>query len=276
MALRFLTEPEPARGQAVSVAPGIRRIVAANPGPMTYHGTNTYLVEEDDGVTVIDPGPDDPNHLAALLAAAGGRIARIVFTHRHGDHVGAVMGLKAATGAPVMGKAHRDSRHPEPDAVVAEGDRIGRLAVVHTPGHASDHLCFARNDGILFSGDHVMSWNSSIVSPPDGDMAAFFASLERLLSRDDKLFLPGHGPPLSDPRRLVRSLLGHRRMREAAILRAIGERPLTTAEIVERLYGNVETVLKPAAERNVAAHLEKLQTERRAAAEGESGRWSAV
>lgn len=275
MALRFLTEPEPIRGQAVSVAPGIRRIVAANPGPMTYHGTNTYLVEEDDGVTVIDPGPDDSEHVAAIVAAAGGRVARIVFTHRHRDHVDAVPALKAMTGAPVMGQAHRDSRSPHADIVVNEGDCVGILTALHTPGHASDHLCFTRDDGVLFSGDHVMSWNSSVVSPPDGDMAAFFTSLERLLSRDDKLFLPGHGPPLPDPRRLVRGLLGHRRMREASIVRAVGEHPLTTVEIVARLYASVGPRLKPAAERSVIAHLEKLQAEGRVI-ESEGGHWSAA
>jgi glyoxylase-like metal-dependent hydrolase (beta-lactamase superfamily II) len=171
-----------------------------------------------------------------------------------------------------VGYSDGTSKSLDPDIAIHEGDRVGGLTALHTPGHASDHLCFARNDGVLFSGDHVMSWNSSIVSPPDGNMAAFFGSLERLLRRDDRIFLPGHGPPLPDPRPLVRDLLRRRQMREAAILSAIGKRPLTTGEVVDLLYGSVEPELKPAAERNVLAHLEKLRGEG-CAIKTEDGRW---
>lgn len=271
----FLTEPEPVRGAASVVAPGVRRIVAENPSFMTYHGTNTYLIEDADGITVLDPGPDDARHVAAILAAADGRVSRILLTHTHPDHVGAVPALRAATAAPTFGFHESADPNFTPDEKLREGDVVAGLLALHTPGHASDHLSFARADGFLFSGDHVMSWNSSIVSPPNGDMAAYFRNLERLLGRDDRFYLPGHGPALANPRDLVRELLGHRQEREAAIASAIAERPLGTAELVDRLYRHVNPWLKQAAERNVVAHLHKLRAEGLAAEAGD-GRWRAA
>jgi glyoxylase-like metal-dependent hydrolase (beta-lactamase superfamily II) len=268
---RFLTEPEPDYGHATQVAPSIRRIVAPNPSAFTYRGTNTYLIDNPHGVVVLDPGPEDAAHVAAIVDAAGGAVSRIVFTHTHPDHIGAVAALKAVTGAPVVGYPEPQAG-PKPDIAIREGDSIAGMTALHTPGHASDHLCFARGDGVFFSGDHVMSWSTSIVSPPDGDMADYFRSLERLLDRDDRLFLPGHGPPLPDPQRLVGELLEHRRERETAIMRALSDGPLTTAELVDRVYGPVGPAVKPLAERNIIAHLEKLQGERRASKSGD-GRW---
>ena len=175
--MNHLTEPEPPRGAAIEVGPGIRRIVAGNPGPMTYHGTNTYLVEEADGLAVIDPGPADAAHLEAVLAAAEGRIARILLTHSHTDHIGNLAGLRRATGAPVVAFGPEAA----PDLLPGHGEPIGGLSVLHTPGHAPDHLCFARADGVLFTGDHVMGWSSTMVPPPPrGDMAAYLDSLDGL------------------------------------------------------------------------------------------------
>jgi glyoxylase-like metal-dependent hydrolase (beta-lactamase superfamily II) len=159
-----------------------------------------------------------------------------------------------------------------PDVPLHDGDHIAGLTALHTPGHASDHLCFAGPDGILFSADHVMSWSSTVVSPPDGDMAAYFASLRRLLERDDLLFLPGHGPPLPEPRALVAELLHHRQAREAAIAAALGPSPVAPAAIVAGIYSQVHPTLLRAAERNVIAHLQKLAQEGRAVHEGEGWR----
>jgi glyoxylase-like metal-dependent hydrolase (beta-lactamase superfamily II) len=261
----FLTEPEPPRGVPTEVLPGISRIVAANPGPMTYWGTNTYLLDGPDGTWVLDPGPADPAHVAAILAATP-RVARIVITHHHADHVGALPMLIAATGAPVYGPAlpPLDLEHK-----VADGELCGAWLAVHTPGHAADHLCWEQND-ILFSGDQVMSWNTSVVV----DMAAYIASLRRLLERPATLYLPGHGPPLADPHRLVRHLLGHRLQREAAIVRALDDGPQTIDQLVARLYPELDPKLRGAAARSVTAHLQKLAQESRVTEDGET--WRAI
>jgi glyoxylase-like metal-dependent hydrolase (beta-lactamase superfamily II) len=265
----FLTEPEPPRGRAEPIAPGVLRVVAANPSVMTYHGTNTWLIEGPDGFTVLDPGPDDPAHVQAILGATGGRVARILLTHTHHDHLGATAALKQATGAPTFG--FRDSAEPSFDADVKldDGDQVAGMTALHTPGHAPEQLCFARPDGALFSGDHVMSWNSSIVNPPKGDMAAYFASLERLLARDDRIYLPGHGPKLPDPQPFVRDLLKLRQAREEAIEAALRRSPADTRTLADTLYSQTHPMLRRAAERNVIAHLLKLEREGRAVQEGE-------
>ncbi len=260
----FLGETEPQRGLAIPIIDGVRRIVAPNPGPMTYHGTNTWLVDEPGGSVVIDPGPDDATHVAAILHATGGQVARILLTHTHPDHLGATAALQAATGAPVAAWPKPWASGFTPAQGLADGEQIGSLTALHTPGHASDHLCFARGD-LVFTGDHVMSWSTSIVSPPDGDMAAYMASLRRLLARADSLYLCGHGPPLSDPDMLVRAMLGHRMQREAAILRALEAGPRTEVELVAALYTGLAPNLVRAAQRSVLAHLLKLEAERRAA-----------
>jgi glyoxylase-like metal-dependent hydrolase (beta-lactamase superfamily II) len=264
----FLTEAEPPRGVPLDVLPGIRRIVARNPSVMTYQGTNTYLIEAEDGLTVLDPGPEDEQHVREIVAGAGEvPIRRIVLTHTHRDHFGAVSALQAATSVPVY--AWRRSAKPgfTPDMPLGDGDAVAGLTALFTPGHAADHLCFAYRlqDGrkILFSGDHVMSWSSSIVSPPDGDMLAYYRSLERLLDRDDELYLSGHGPVLPEPRTLVRELLGHRQRREATILRQLEQQDWSIAALAARLYAKTDPFLKVAAQRNVLAHLLKLTAEGR-------------
>jgi glyoxylase-like metal-dependent hydrolase (beta-lactamase superfamily II) len=265
--MHYLTEPEPLRGEAAEILPGIRRIVAANPGPMTYHGTNTWLVEEPEGIAVIDPGPEDPAHLDAVLAAAGGRIARILLTHGHRDHMGNLAALRRATGAPVWALAAEAA----PDGRPEDGAGIGGLVAVHTPGHAADHLCFARPGEVLFSGDHVMGWSSSVViPPPHGDMSAYLDSLRRLLARDEASYLPGHGPAITDPRPHVAALLERKLDRERQVLDAIAVGRADAAAIVGRLYA-VQPKLRRAAELSVLAPLAKLEAEGRVLSEGSEG-----
>lgn len=268
----FLTEAEPERGAKLPVLPGISRIVANNPGPMTYRGTNTYLIDAPEGVVVLDPGPDGhPEHVEAILRHAGGRIGLILVSHTHHDHVGAVPALQAATGAPTAGYRHSAAETFEPDIKLDHGGAVAGMTALHTPGHAADHLCFARDAGgekTLFSADHVMSWSTSIVSPPGGDMRHYFASLNLLLERDDDVYLPGHGPTLRQPRELARELLTHRMLREQAIARRLSDGPADTGTITDTLYAQVDPRLRRAAERNVLAHLLKLEAEGKATHDG--------
>jgi glyoxylase-like metal-dependent hydrolase (beta-lactamase superfamily II) len=274
-------------GVPVPVAPGVCRVVAANPSPMTFTGTATYLVGERD-LAIIDPGPDDPAHVAAVLAAVppGGRVRAILVTHSHRDHSGAVPAMRAATGAPVWAFGpHGEGRSPgmailaadaalgggegadtgfAPDRRLREGEVVEgegwRLLALHTPGHLSNHLSFALDGtGILFTGDTVMGWNTTLVSPPDGDMAAFMASLRRLQTRRDALFLPGHGNPVRDPQAMLAWQIAHREGREASILAALADGAADAAALARRIYVGLEPRLLPAAARNVLAHLLALE-----------------
>lgn len=260
--------------------PPIRPLLAPNPSPLTGTGTNTWLVGAT-ALAVIDPGPDDPAHLAAILGAVGPgqHVSHIVVTHAHLDHSALAPRLSAATGAPVhaFGTA-MDGRSPlmaslapslpatgegldhcfVPDHRLADGETLcgpdWSLTALHTPGHLGGHLCLALGD-ILFSGDHVMGWSTSIVSPPDGDMAAYMASLDRLAARSWSRFLPGHGAPVETPNDRVAELTAHRRLREAQILAALADGPALLPSLTARLYHDIPRRLLPAAERNVLAHL---------------------
>jgi glyoxylase-like metal-dependent hydrolase (beta-lactamase superfamily II) len=260
-------------GRLEPVAPGIRRIVANNPGPFTFRGTGTYIVGEGK-VAVIDPGPDLDEHVDALLDSLRGEtITHILVTHTHRDHSPAAAAVKTATGAPTYGFGpHAGGKRGEagveeggdwdftPDITVQDGDAIDgpgwRFEAVHTPGHTSNHLCFALPDGgILFSGDHVMGWSTSVIAPPDGDMAAYMASLDKLLRRGDAVYWPTHGPAITAPHEHVRAFIAHRREREAGILACLGDGVGRIDAMVERLYVGLNPSLKRAAERSVLAHL---------------------
>ena len=270
----FMTEPEPERGANLPIMPGISRIVCNNPGPMTYFGTNTYLIETEKGTVVLDPGPEDhPEHVDAIMRHTGGQIAFLLISHTHHDHVGAVAALQEKCGAPSVGFKVSGLDTFDADIKLSDGDMLAGLTALHTPGHALDHLCFglpAQNgDRVLFSADHVMSWSTSIVSPPGGDMRDYFDSLNLLLKRDDDVFLPGHGPALRDPRSLVGEMLAHRKIREKAIARKLEDGPATSFTLMDTLYSQIDPRLRRAAERNVIAHLMKMEIEGTAVLDGE-------
>lgn len=273
--MAFLKEPEPPRGVAHAAADGILRLVARNPGVMTYYGTNTYLIDHDGGFAVLDPGPStDEAHVGEILAATGGRVRAIVVSHGHADHVGAVADLKARTGAPTYG--FPDSIAPDfvPDVPLSQGDRFGDFEVLHTPGHARDHICLARADRLVLTADHIMGWNSSIVSPPNGDMGDYVRSLQMMIDRDDRVYLPGHGPALPAPRAYVEELLRRRVNRELEILEALRIRPQSVPELSRTLYAKTDPMLQNAAERNVMSHLQKLWKEGKV--EEDDAAWIAV
>jgi hydroxyacylglutathione hydrolase len=254
----------PADAEPVTIAPGLRRLTAPNPGPLTFRGTNGYLLGHD-AVTVIDPGPDDEAHVANLIKVAGAPIVRIVVTHDHSDHTGAVRRLAELTGAEIVGAPPNPAvkRPYRPDRVLGEGDTVetelGILRTIETPGHTAGHLCLAlEGSAHLFSGDHVMGWSTSVVVPPDGSMADYMASLDRLLVEPATIYLPGHGDPVADGPARVEELKQHRHAREAAILRAIKGRQRTVAEIVGAVYVGLDPKLRDAAALSVRAHLDWL------------------
>ena len=268
-----LTEPPPPYGTALQVQPGIRRIVASNSGPMTYNGTNSWLVDWDGGVVVIDPGSEDAAHLDAIVAEAGPRLSHILITHTHGDHIAGAATLSRRTGAPVAGYALDAEPGLSSWIRLRDGDRIGGLDVLHTPGHAMDHLCFVHDDGVLFSGDHVMGWSTSVVPPPPyGDLVAFIDNLRRVRDRDDRLMLSAHGPAIQHPRDLVQSLLDHRAAREASIAALLSSKPASLEAVLGRAYFNLRPELLYPARSNLLSHLNKLQAEGRAVSDADGWR----
>jgi len=280
-------------GVAQVVAPGVRRIVANNPGPYTFLGTNSYLVGSGE-VAVIDPGPADERHLKAIAAAVKGeRLAYILITHSHRDHCGGARALQTLAGGVVaaFGPTGTERGAPglnydfvdqafTPDRTLADGDTVrGRgfaLDVLHMPGHSPDHLCFALvGKRTVFTGDHVMGWNTTVIAPPEGNMAKFLASLERLMQRHDKMFLPAHGGRIQTPQRVVKAYIMHRKWREQTILACLDEGVRTIPSIVERLYGTLDAELKQAAALSVLAHLEHLINRDLVAAEAPAD-WSSA
>lgn len=283
-------ESRPRAGVIEWLEPGLRRLLAPNPSPMTHWGTNTYVLGEG-AVTVIDPGPALPAHYDALLAglAPGETVARLLVTHAHLDHSPLARPLAEATGAPVLAFGRAEDGRSEvmerlaaqglsgggegvdtsfaPDVTLTDGDRIalgdGRsLEVLHTPGHMAGHLSFALGDAV-FTGDHVMGWASTLISPPDGDLAAFLASCQRLLLRDDRIYYSAHGAPIEAPAARLAWLIAHRKTRESHILAELATGPATIRALAHAIYTDTPPALIPAAERNIFAHLIDLTSRNR-------------
>jgi glyoxylase-like metal-dependent hydrolase (beta-lactamase superfamily II) len=298
-----MTEPVPfnleldfAYAEAAELSPLVRRVIADNPSYFTFHGTGSYIVGRGK-VAIIDAGPDDPAHVEALLAAvAGEQVTHLLVTHTHRDHSPATAALKRATEAPSYGFGPHGTRRAgpaveegadydfTPDHRLRDGDVIEgegwTLGAVHTPGHTWNHLCFAlAEERALFCGDHVMGWSSTVISPPDGDMATYVASLNKLLGRDEVIYYPTHGAPIDQPAPFVRALIEHRAERERQIAQSLADGAETIAEMVALIYTDVPDALHGAAARSVLAHLIHMVETGRAECAGpleEGGRFSAV
>ncbi|MDB5759098.1 MAG: hydrolase [Burkholderia sp.] len=269
-------------GRTVQLSERVRRLTAPNPGYMTGPGTNSYLVGDADTLAIIDPGPDDLQHVEALLREAGATLRYIIATHTHMDHSPAARRLKELTGAEVLGMpppphAHQDQDFA-PDRVLRHGDRIAvgnaTLRVVHTPGHASNHLCYLlEEEKLLFTGDHIMQGSTVVINPPDGNMQAYFDALRALLDEDLEWLAPGHGFLIDHPHRAVRRLLAHRKTREDKVLRALcGVGSATLDALLPLVYDDVPAERHAMAARSLYAHLEKLAAEGKVVVEGETWR----
>jgi glyoxylase-like metal-dependent hydrolase (beta-lactamase superfamily II) len=282
MSIPFVKDLEFSYGGSQALSPLVSRVIARNPSAFTFHGTGTYIIgaaQPGSRVAVVDPGPDDPAHIDALLAALHGRVvSHILITHTHRDHSPGAALLKTATGAPTYGFGP----HPQPkgglaveeggdhdfrpDHLVPDGARIAgegwTVTALHTPGHISNHLCFALEDEqALFSGDHVMGWSTTVISPPDGNMTDYYESLRKLLPRGERRYYPTHGAPIDrettgkTPQQFVEALLAHRMGREHQIVDCLKAGPMTIPQMVARMYADVPAYLHPAAARSVLAHL---------------------
>ena len=292
----FNLDPDVVYGTAVRLAPQVRRLTVRNGSPMTFTGTQTYLVGTG-GVVVIDPGPVNARHVEDVLNALeeGEHVAAILLTHTHIDHSPGAAALKAATGAKTyafgphgagmsrmmidlaasgadLGGGEGADRDFRPDVTVTDGEALQfgdlTLTALHTPGHLSNHLAFAMEDGAVFTGDLIMGWATTLVSPPDGDMAAFLASLRRMRARADRVYYPGHGHPVEDPMGMIDHQIAHRKARVDQIVAALRDGPATPRGLTEKIYTDVDPALHGAAARNVFAALLGLVAEGRCEPEG--------
>lgn len=275
----FVTAFNSPAGALAHVSPLTRRIIAPNPGAFTFTGTCSYIVGNGD-VAIVDPGPASEAHIGALLAALKGETLRaILVTHTHRDHSPAARILQEKTGAIIAGCAPYEAPHDlqvtgpgldashdrgyAPDRILTDGETLAvgcvTIEAVATPGHTTNHLCYAlRDERSLFTGDHVMGWATTVIAPPDGSMSDYIASLEKLRTRDDAIYWPAHGGPVREPQRYLRALIHHRRQREAAILQRLESGDETIAEMVGRIYEGIDARLHPAAALSVFAHLEDM------------------
>lgn len=277
-------------GRCDQVSPLIRRVTANNPGPFTFKGTGTYIVGRGE-VAVIDPGPDDPQHLDAILAAvAGERVTHILITHHHSDHSPLAAALKALTSAAVYGCAvaaveaeddgvKMEAGHDlsfQPDVSLCSGGEVSgpswTLQALPTPGHTSNHLCYAfKEENACFSGDHIMGWSTTVITPPDGDMTDYLESLDRIRARNFATLWPTHGPPIRDVDAFIGAYIAHRRERLDQITGALQAGPARIRELVPRLYADVDPRLHPAAARSMLAGIMHLVRDGRVAADGPPG-----
>jgi len=280
-AVPFVKDFEFSYGVPAALSPLIRRVIAQNPGPFTFTGSGTYILGREGGqdLAVIDPGPNDPPHLDAIMRAIGrGKASRVFVTHTHSDHCGGARAFATAAGAPIYAFGPHPEKDPvhaapaldegadfsfAPDRTIADGDLFEgegwTLEAVATPGHLSNHFCFAlQEEKALFTGDHIMGWSTTVVAPPEGHMGQYLDSLEKLLARDDRIYYPTHGAPVTDPQRFVRAIRAHRRLRDGQILDQLARGRARIADLVPAIYSDIDKRLHGAAALNVFAHLIRL------------------
>ena len=285
--IAWLSEMDFSYGKLEPITKHVRRLVCPNPSAFTFHGTGTYVIGRE-RVMVVDPGPHMPDHIDALLNELGDeRVEAIAITHTHRDHSPGAALLQARTGAKTYGYGkHGERRYKHegeveagadlafaPDQRLEHGDTLhvgdAQITAVHTPGHCHNHLCYeVEGENTLLTGDHVMGWSTSVVSPPDGDMGDYLASLRLLLTRDDKLLVPSHGPPIKEPKPFVQSLLNHRLEREDEIRQCMHQGILRITDMVRHMYRSVPAMLHPAAARSVLAHMLHMQKRGEVTCEG--------
>jgi glyoxylase-like metal-dependent hydrolase (beta-lactamase superfamily II) len=276
-------------GKVDQVTPLVRRVICNNPGPFTFKGTGTYIIGRGQGVAVMDPGPDQPEHLQAILdAVAGESVSHILITHHHMDHSPLARPLAAKTGATIYGcavkaKLVEDSVRTEagaddftPDVSVCGGATISgsgwTMEAIPTPGHTSNHICYAlAEENICFTGDHIMGWSTTVVTPPDGNMGDYLASLDAIQHRNFKTLWPTHGPPITEPRPFIDAYRAHRRARERQILAQLAAGQTRIVDMVPQMYVGVDARLYPAAGRSVLAHLIELVKDGRVVSDGDAG-----
>lgn len=266
----FMSEPDPARGRPIPVTDRIVRVVAPNQGPMTYHGTNTYIVRSAAGAIVIDPGPDLDSHLGAVIDAAGGAVHRILLTHDHHDHAGGVASLVDRTGATVAA-AGAGSHGYRVATRLADDSLIDGFLAIATPGHAPDHLCF-RLDEVIFTGDHLMGWAPTAILAPEGNSRHYLDSLARIAAIRCRTYLPGHGPPVRASRRFIDGLTVRADERERTVRDLIAQNPSDIGAIVDAIHGGLGPETRHLASRSIEAVLTKLETEGRAICDGSTWR----
>ena len=291
--IRYLRNHDVPAGRVEQIAPGVQRLQGDNPGPFTFTGTGVFILGEGESVMVIDPGPDSPGHRAALLLALEGRkVSHVLVTHHHLDHTAAVPWLCNTFGARSYGFGRPGCSCEDtgerleagddpgfcPDVELDDGDVLDgdgfAVTALHTPGHASNHMCYALNDfggDALFCGDHVMGWSTSVVSPPDGHMGDYIAQLERIRDMDFRVLHPTHGPSITEPRAFLQSYIAHRRVRDASVVRAVEAGVSEVRAMVARIYPDLSRKLIPAACHSVLAHLITLREEGRVLGEGPDG-----
>lgn len=254
----YISEIEPARNVAIPVAGTVTRLVAPNPSIMTYHGTNTYIVQSKSGLVIIDPGPDEPSHIARLISACSAPVSYILLTHHHADHSGAVEAIRRQTNARLAAAKNSGYRGGKIDIHLSDEDRLADITAIETPGHTEDHLCY-QFGRIIFTGDHVMGWASTAILTPEGNASRYLASLRHLATFNARHFFPGHGPKVGNTKRYISYLIENMEEKERKLLSTLAHRPSELDQIISDAHGELSNDMRHVARRTIEAQLLKLE-----------------